>query len=59
MGTGSEKKEQDKKRIRERDCKNRKAKRQTLKCKVTLVWPREKERTRLRGKKNDGDDSAM
>ena len=50
MGTGSDKKGQDKKRIRGRDCKNRKARRQTSECKDTLVWPREKKRRRLRGK---------
>ena len=58
MGTGSDKKEQDKKRIRERDCKDRKARRQTSECKATLVCPREKERRRLRGKNNDGDGGA-
>ena len=58
MGTGSDKKEQDKKRIRERDCENRKARRQTSECKATLVWPREKERRRLRGKNDDGDGGA-
>ena len=42
MGTGSDKKGQDKKRIRERDCENRNARRQTSECKATLVWPREK-----------------
>ena len=52
MGTGSDKKEQDKKRIRERDRENRKAKRQTSESKATLIWTREKER-RLRGKKDD------
>ena len=35
MGTGSDKKGQDKKRIRERDRKNRKARRQILACKAT------------------------
>ena len=34
MGTGSDKKGQDKKRIRERDCKNCKAGRQTSECKA-------------------------
>ena len=58
MGTGSDKKGQDKKRIRERDCENRKARRQTLECKATLVWPPEKERRRLRGKKDDGEGGA-
>ena len=46
----------DKKRIRERDCKNCKARRQTLECKATLVWTHEKRR--LRGKKDDGDNGA-
>ena len=54
MGTGSDKKGQDKKQIRERDSKNRKARRQTLECKTTLVWPREKER-RLHGKNDECD----
>ena len=58
MGTGSDKKEQDMKRIRERDRKDRKARRQTSECKATLVWPREKERERLRGKNDDGDGGA-
>ena len=58
MGTGSDKKGQDKKRIRERDCENRKARRQTSECKAMLVWPCEKERRRLRGKNDDGDGSA-
>ena len=49
---------QDKKRIRERDFENRKAKRQISECKVTMVWTREKERRRLRGKKDDGDGGA-
>ena len=44
MGTGSDKKGHDKKRIRERDCENHKAGRQTLGCKAMLVWTREKER---------------
>ena len=57
MGTGSDKKGQDKKQIRERDCKIRKVGRQTLECKATLVWTCKKER-RLRGKKDDGDGSA-
>ena len=51
MGTGSDKKGQDKKRIRERDRKNCKAGRQTSECKATLVWTRKKERRILRGKK--------
>ena len=51
MGTGSDKKGQDKKRIRERNRENCKAGRQTLECKATLVWRRKKERRRLRGKK--------
>ena len=58
MSTGSDKKKQGKKRIRERDCKNCKARRQTSECKATLIWPREKERGRLRGKNNDGDGGA-
>ena len=58
MGTGSDKKEQDKKRIRERDCENRKARIKTSECKAKLVWPREKERKKLRGKKDDGDGDA-
>ena len=29
-----------------------------LQFKATLVWPREKERRRLRGKKDDGDGDA-
>ena len=52
MGTGSDKKGEDKKRIRERDCKNCKAGRQTSECKATLVWTRKKERRKLRGEKN-------
>ena len=48
MGTGNDKKEQNKKQIRERDCENRKARRKTLECKATLVWTREKDRRRLR-----------
>ena len=58
MGTGSDKKGQDKKQIRERDCKNCKAGRQTLECKAALVWTRKKERRRLRGEKDDGDGGA-
>ena len=50
-GTGSDKKEQDKKRLREMDRDNCKAKRQTSECKAMLVWTREKERRRLPGKK--------
>ena len=48
----------------ERDCENRKAakiekaRRQTSECKATLVWPRENERRRLRGKNDDGDGGA-
>ena len=45
------------KKICEKDHENRKARRQTLECKATLVWTREKER-RLRGKKDDGDGGA-
>ena len=48
----------DKKQKRERDCENRKARRQYLECKPTLVWPREKQRRRLRGKNDDGDGGA-
>ena len=51
MGTGSDKKGQDKKRIRERDHENCKAGRQTLECKATLVWTRKKDK-RLRGEKD-------
>ena len=58
MGTGSDKKGQDKKRIREKDPKNCKAGRQTSECKATLVWTRKKEKRRLRGEKNDGDGDA-
>ena len=58
MGYGSDKKGQDKKRIRERHRENRKAGRQTSECKATLVWTREKERRRLRGKKDNGDGCA-
>ena len=58
MGAGSDKKGQDKKRIRETDCKNCKARRQTLKCQATLVWARKKERRRLRGEKDDEDSGA-
>ena len=58
MGTGSDKKGLDKKRICERYCKNCKAGRQTSECKATLVWTCKKERRRLRGKKDDGDGSA-
>ena len=52
MGAGSDKKEQDKKRICERDLENRKARRQTSECKATLIRTREKERRRPRRKKN-------
>ena len=58
MGTESGKKEQDKKRIREGDSENCIARRQTSECKATLEWTREKERRRLRGKKDDGDNVA-
>ena len=57
MGTGSDKKRQDKKRIRERDCENCKAGRQILECKTMLVWTCKKER-RLHGEKDDGDGGA-
>ena len=52
MGTGSDKKGQDKKH------KNCKARRQTSECKAMLVWTREKERRRLCVKKDDGDGDA-
>ena len=58
MGTRSDKKGQDKKRICERDFKNCKAGKQTLECKATLVWTRKKKRRRLRGEKDDGDGGA-
>ena len=58
MGTGSDKKGQDKKRIRKRDCENCKAGRQTSECEATLVWTCKKERRRLRGEKDDGDGGA-
>ena len=58
MGTGSDEKEQDKKRTRERDWKNRKARIQTWECKATLVWTREKKRRRLRRINDDGDGGA-
>ena len=58
MGTGSDKKGQDKKRICERDCKNCKAGRKTSECEATLVWTRKKERRRLCGEKDDEDGSA-
>ena len=45
-------------RICERDCKNCKAGRKTSECEATLVWTRKKERRRLRGEKDGGDDSA-
>ena len=57
MSTRSDKKGQNKKRIHERECKNCKAGRQTLKCKAMLVWTYKKER-RLRGEKDDGDGGA-
>ena len=58
MGIGSDKKGQDKKRIRERNCENCRAGRQTSECKAMLVWTCKKERKRLRGKKDDGDGGA-
>ena len=58
MSIGSDKKGQDKQRIRVRDRENHKVGRQTLECKVTLVWTCKKERRRLRGKKNDRDGGA-
>ena len=58
MGTGSDKKGQDKKRIREKNRENCKAGRQTSECKATLVWTCKKERRRLRGEKDDGDGGA-
>ena len=58
MGTGSDKKGQDKKRICERDCENCKAGRKTSECEATLIWTRKKERRRLRGEKDNGDGSA-
>ena len=58
MGTRNDKKGQGKKRIRERDCKNCKAGRQTSECKATLVWTRKKERRKLCGEKDDGDGSG-
>ena len=57
MGTRSDKKGQDKKRIRERERENCKAGRQALECKATLVLAHKKER-RLRGEKDDGDGGA-
>ena len=51
LGTGNDKKGQDKKRIRERDRVNCKIGRQTLECKATLVWKRKKEIRRVRGKR--------
>ena len=54
----SDKKGQDKKRIRERDCENCKAGRQTSECKSTLVWISKKERRRLSGEKDDGNGGA-
>ena len=50
MGTGSDKKGQDKKQIRKRDCENCKAGRQTSECEAMLVWTCKKER-RLRGER--------
>ena len=58
MGTGSDNKGQDKKRIHERDCENCKAGRQTSECKAMLVGTRKKERRRLHGEKDDGDGGA-
>ena len=58
MGIGSDKKRQDKKRIRGRDRENRKAGEQTSGCKATLVWTRKKKRRKLCGKKDDGDGGA-
>ena len=55
MGTGSDKKGQDKKRICERECENCKAGRQTSECEATLVWTCKKERRKLRREKDDGD----
>ena len=57
MGIGNDKKGQDKKRIRERDCKNCKAGRQTSECKAALVWIHKKER-RLCREKDDRDGGA-
>ena len=50
MGTGNDKRGQDKKRIHERDCENCKARRQTSECKAMLVWTHEKDKKRLHGK---------
>ena len=58
VGTGSDKKGQDKKRIRERDRENCKVGRQTSGCKATLVGTRKKKRRKLHGKKNGGDCGA-
>ena len=58
MGIGSDKKGQDKKRIRERNCENCRAGRQTSECKAMLIWTCKKERKRLNGKKDDGDGGA-
>ena len=58
MGTGSDKKGQDKKQIRERDRENCKAGRKTSECKATLVKTRKKERRRLRGEKDHRDGGA-
>ena len=58
MGTGSDKKEQDKKQIGERDYENCKAGKQTSECKATLAWTRKQEIRRLREEKDDGDGGA-
>ena len=58
MGTRSDKKRQDKKRMRETDCKNCKNGRKISECKATLVWTRKKERRRLREEKDNGDGGA-
>ena len=50
MGTGNDKKGQDKKRIRERDCENCKARKQTSECKATLKWTRKKREKGYEGK---------
>ena len=57
MGTGSDKKGKDK-RTRERSHENRKTRRQISECKAPLLLAHEKERRRLRGKKDDGDGGA-
>ena len=51
-------KDKIKKKVRERDRENCKARRQTSGCKATLVWTREKEMTRIRESKGDGDGDA-